>query len=110
MYADPTDPFISAAVISATVAILGLNAAFFLHIFIAAVKDKILGKKFLPVYPREPSLPSPAMPKKWSIFGFQRTHSERTAMVSHCADYIFWHSVFRKLACVSGSHYLHFLH
>ncbi|KZP04889.1 hypothetical protein FIBSPDRAFT_1054400 [Athelia psychrophila] len=95
----PTDGAISgsASVVAATVAILALNIAFFLYIGMVAVTAKYHGHKFLPIYPPgAPSLPSPKTGQKWYLFGTPRTPKERVAMVSHCTDYIFRNSVFRK--------------
>ncbi|KZP04886.1 hypothetical protein FIBSPDRAFT_1054398 [Athelia psychrophila] len=92
----PSDEATSASIVAAIVAVLALNAAFFLYICMAAVTDKYHGHKFLPIYPGAPSLPSPGTKKKWYLFGTPRTPKERAAMVSHCTDYIFRNSVFRK--------------
>ncbi|KZP28695.1 hypothetical protein FIBSPDRAFT_1039439 [Athelia psychrophila] len=92
----PTGVATSASVVAAIVAVLALNAAFFLYICMAAVTDKVHGRKFLPIYPGAPSLPSPETGGKWHLFGAPRTPTERAAMISHCTDYIFRHSLFRK--------------
>ncbi|KZP07926.1 hypothetical protein FIBSPDRAFT_996577 [Athelia psychrophila] len=92
----PDDPISSALVIAATSAILGLNVAFVSYICIAAVMDKLSGNGFLPIYPGDSSLSSPGTGRRWYLFGAQRTPTERTVMVSHCAEYVFRNSVFRK--------------
>ncbi|KZP14821.1 hypothetical protein FIBSPDRAFT_1048594 [Athelia psychrophila] len=91
------DSVTSACVIAATVVTLGLNIAFISYICIAAITDKLQGNKFLPIYPGQ-SLSSSGPQERWRLFGTQRTPTERAAVVRHCADYIFRHSVFRKHA------------
>ncbi|KZP04354.1 hypothetical protein FIBSPDRAFT_1054733 [Athelia psychrophila] len=95
---DPEDEVKSASLIAATVAFLGLNAAFVSYICITAIMDKARGNKFLPTYPGESSLSSTGPHKRWRLFGMQRTPAERAVVVRHCADYIFRHSFFRKHA------------
>ncbi|KZP14782.1 hypothetical protein FIBSPDRAFT_979510 [Athelia psychrophila] len=89
-------------VISATVAILALNAAFLLYICIAVATDKFSGKKFLPIYPGDASLSAPRLLKSWCLWGTPRTPTERVEIISHCTDYVFRFSVFRKHTQVTG--------
>lgn len=98
MLAPPGDQVTSAAVVSATLAILALNAAFLLYIGITAVIDQFYGEKFLPSYPGESSLSATGARKQPYCFGTPRTPTECAAMVSYCAEYIFRNSVFRKHA------------
>ncbi|KZP05545.1 hypothetical protein FIBSPDRAFT_1054027 [Athelia psychrophila] len=94
----PVNTIPSALVIAATIAIIGLSAAFVLYICIAAIMAKLKGNVFLPIYPGVSSLSSPGTGRRWYLVGTQKTPTERAAMVSHCAQYIFRNSVFRKHA------------
>ncbi|KZP19008.1 hypothetical protein FIBSPDRAFT_893019 [Athelia psychrophila] len=87
-----------AIVIAATAAILALNAVFLSYICITAITDKVRGNNFLPIYSGDPSLSAPGVLQNWYLLGRQKTSTERKAMTSHCTDYIFRNSVFRKHA------------
>lgn len=92
------DTVTSTAVITGTVAILALNAAFPSYICNAAATDKVRGNNVLPVYPGDPSLSEPELPKNWYLWGHQRIPTDRAVMVSHCAGYILRNSKFLKHA------------
>ncbi|KZP14778.1 hypothetical protein FIBSPDRAFT_959370 [Athelia psychrophila] len=92
------DEVTSALVIAATVAILALSTAFLSYICIAAITDKVRGINFLPIYPGDPSSSTPKVLRNCYFLGNPRTPTEREAMTSHCTDYIFRNSVFRKHA------------
>lgn len=96
VYPNPGDSVTTACVISATVAIMVLNTSFLLYTCIAAVTDKLRGHVYLPRYPGDPSLSVHGLPKNCYLWGNQRTPTERAAIVSHCTEYTFRHSVFRK--------------
>lgn len=97
---------LSSFTVAATFITLGLNLAFFSYIITAAVADKIHGRNFLPTYPGESCLCTPEKPKGWNPLGSRRTSPERVAVLKHCTEYIFKHSVFRKHAYVLTSQIL----
>ncbi|KZP11602.1 hypothetical protein FIBSPDRAFT_962136 [Athelia psychrophila] len=84
-------------VFTATFTVLAMSAAFVLYICIAAVIDKFHGNAFLPKYPGDYTLSSRTLGHQ-NLLGTSRTSDERTAMSSHCANYIFRKSIFRKHA------------
>lgn len=90
---------------TAAFAILALSVIFVLYICIAFVIDKILGNTFLPKFHKEMS-PSSGIPAKPFFLGTRRTPAERAAVVDHCADYIFRHSIFRKHTYVPATAYI----
>ncbi|KAF7982861.1 hypothetical protein HWV62_25082 [Athelia sp. TMB] len=89
-YANMMDERTISVIRTASVAaVISLSLAFVLYICVAAARDKMRGDAF---FPKHLDSKPDALSKSWG----SRAPAEKTAVIDHCANYIFRATLFRK--------------